>query len=695
MVSKRIAKKKQQTRLTFTPVSSSSPAAPNLPPLTENRLANVRYDLMESPTKRRRIAPSFFGTPKTKLRVDISGIKDSTVEGALPTPEPSSQIEAGYKEDYTALPRFPTSSSSDEEGPIIPRRHTRPRAREEGKDRCISSSPASRHADGKKNKDRNQLPSNLKAAKSAVEVSTSDESEALKDRTLTRKKLKQQSSVQDKNSSPSTPVTVSSDGDSDATIIRSTRRSRNTRPASPEALPNITPTRSSKRLIASKQRRSSSKESSEDVLQEDCHSNHSESESNDSSDSLMNELKSSTRKQRHSQEEEVDDSENSSDDAIRSSRRGQRSLRRRNSSSITEIYNSDHGQVLSNRNEKQNDGTRRELTRATRPPSVKSTRQKQLELLRRRRAGEDMAPESDEELEIEPPAEDQHADPDSLDELDQESSLQNGDILNLDEYEEDFIEDGDDTLGAPLGLEDIPLEFTRHAHKKPVEYFKDVVEWMVHNKLNPAFARNDQIYVIARYKLDDAVQGFAGSKFISAAWKADFAEALKKFPDIEATPVETMFDRSCEACGRSGHPAKHQLVFKGKPYHRESLEDVSSDEDSGEEDDDDSQNAHTPQSKAFFLGRTCNANAEMAHALHHWRHHLNQFVLQLLRAEGHTSPEKILEREGWSVKKKEKYANRVVDGMEQDGRMRELYREFKENLEAAREVKNEVYSYGR
>lgn len=77
----------------------------------------------------------------------------------------------------------------------------------------------------------------------------------------------------------------------------------------------------------------------------------------------------------------------------------------------------------------------------------------------------------------------------------------------------------------------------------------------------------------------------------------------------------------------------------------------------------------------------------MAHALHHWRYQLNETILNLLRAEGHTTREKIIEREGWSVKKREKYANRVVDELEQDGRMRELYKEFKENLEAARAAK--------
>ena len=85
--------------------------------------------------------------------------------------------------------------------------------------------------------------------------------------------------------------------------------------------------------------------------------------------------------------------------------------------------------------------------------------------------------------------------------------------------------------------------------------------------------------------------------------------------------------------------------------------------------------------------RTCNANAETAHALYHWRHQLNQFVLDVLRAEGHTNPEKIVERENWSVKKREKYANKVVDELDEDGRMRELYKEFKENIEAARDAK--------
>lgn len=61
--------------------------------------------------------------------------------------------------------------------------------------------------------------------------------------------------------------------------------------------------------------------------------------------------------------------------------------------------------------------------------------------------------------------------------------------------------------------------------------------------------------------------------------------------------------------------------------------------------------------------------------------------MNVLRAKGHTKPAKIIERENWSVKKRQRYADEVVDEMEADGSMRDLYREFKENLAAARDVK--------
>lgn len=62
-------------------------------------------------------------------------------------------------------------------------------------------------------------------------------------------------------------------------------------------------------------------------------------------------------------------------------------------------------------------------------------------------------------------------------------------------------------------------------------------------------------------------------------------------------------------------------------------------------------------------------------------------MLDWLQNQGHTSPEKIVERENWSTKKRGEFSNKVVDEMEEKGEIKALYRDFKFNLEAAREYK--------
>lgn len=82
----------------------------------------------------------------------------------------------------------------------------------------------------------------------------------------------------------------------------------------------------------------------------------------------------------------------------------------------------------------------------------------------------------------------------------------------------------------------------------------------------------------------------------------------------------------------------------------------------------------------------------MAHALHHWRYALNQSVLAWLAAEGHLDPAKIVERDNLRQKKRQKATNRIVDGMEATGVVKMLYKQFKENLAAARDAKVCLFS---
>ncbi len=337
-------------------------------------------------------------------------------------------------------------------------------------------------------------------------------------------------------------------------------------------------------------------------------------------------------------------------------------------------------------------------TRATNRTPKKTKAQQQLELLKLRRASRnvvDLSSGSEDDL-VQSPTR-RRAINEDTDSREDETGIESEHIENnnppfalddedLDQYDEDFVvEDEDEPLGGPHSLSEIPLEFTRHAHKKPIEHFKDAVEWMVHNRLNPAFPRNDPIYQVAVQKLDDEVRGLAGSKFMSAAWNANFLSTLKAKPDIAYLDAAGLFEQHCEACNRSNHPAKFQLIFSGKPYNRQSLEEISDDE---EEDGTESQGGRFGRDeKSFYVGRTCCANAETSHALHHWRYALNQWVLEWLTRRGHTTAGKIVERERWSTKKRTQYANDVVDGMEANGEVRVLYKEFKENLQAARDAR--------
>ncbi|KAL8801547.1 MAG: hypothetical protein Q9182_004389 [Xanthomendoza sp. 2 TL-2023] len=692
MVSLRSSGRKQQTRLSFNPLPTSSPAAADLPKQIQSRAAAVRYDHVGSPTKKRRLRSS---SRQTEL-----DFKSGLPAPELPTPEPSSQVEGGQldgtflkpsitllvnggnTEDPIIQASSPTSSSEDDE-PITPRKNER-------RHRGFDGTPQHRKL---------RSPIVLINPDGDHEIETVSRGRARLYRFS--KGDPTQEHLNHPNSKPA--ASISSDDDSEPVPLNSSNRGGRTSKVSPgipqrskRNLPTprsglrflqggstgsapinhsqkdtaVTPTRSSKRANPSKHQPA---QPTKQLGDSSSHSRgHVYSSSDDSDDSLMDELRTSMKKSEENPPEAVDSGEDSSIDAVKGRRRKKSPL----ASSSSDVEESDPvGGKQRYKSTLQNDGKRQGLTRPKRPATGKSARKKQLELLRKRRAGEEVRPSSDDDsLEIGEPDTDPSTNVDGHD--------------DLDEYDEEFLDDedaADSTLGQPPDITSIPLEFTRHAHKKPAAHFKEVVEWLVHNKFNPAFPRNDPVYVRAILKLDDEAQGYA-SKFISTAWKSEFSRALKRFPEYTRVDMGTIWDRKCEACGRSGHPAKHQLIFGGKPYNHSSLEDVSSDDD-----DDDAEADGDPQTKitkAFFLGRTCNANAETAHGLYHWRHALNHHVLAHLRREGHLAPAKIVERENWSTKRKEKFANEIVDRMELSGEMRNLYQFHKDILEVAREGKN-------
>jgi hypothetical protein len=290
-----------------------------------------------------------------------------------------------------------------------------------------------------------------------------------------------------------------------------------------------------------------------------------------------------------------------------------------------------------------------------------------------------------------------------------------------DEEDEAFIDnDADAVIGEPiLGPDDfMPLILSRLSSAKPKELFKYAIEWMVMKKIHPAFDSNSQVYDITFRKLDDEVKGLANSKFSSSAWTPDFTRALRARPDLMISEIsrgrKEVMDAHCEACNRRNHPASDELMFTGQPYNKETLEPLDSDSDSDKEEDSDSDNASSlsadseaelngekptydaqgaripPENKTFTLGSTCKANAQVAHTLHHWRYHLYSWVKDYLAREKHLTAEKLVQRDGWSDKKREKAALKIVKNMEDVGEIRKLYHLYKDQMKYAAEVRHDL-----
>ncbi|KUI65330.1 hypothetical protein VM1G_01012 [Cytospora mali] len=366
-------------------------------------------------------------------------------------------------------------------------------------------------------------------------------------------------------------------------------------------------------------------------------------------------------------------------------------------------------------------------TRSSARKGHRSEKEKRMELLRRRRAGEksltmsDLETSEDEEDGDRGALYDTDSDHQALDHFEDESepeqepepeesakaSKKKGRLLKKrtagDEDEDEdaensdgnlagLIDDEDDTIGVPEeALYHMPLQFTRASRKPLKAHFKDAVEWLIHRRINPAFERDDEVYKTAWTRLNDEVMGLANSKFISAVWRPEFYRVLRARPYFETVELgaghlvtET---EKCQACGRSNHPATWAISFQGKPYDNWTLNEIEMESDSDSDSDgvdyDVDGNSLPPEDKQFFVGANCNSNAETAHSLLHWKPALRDWVDDFLERGGWLAPRKLAERERMTAKKRRKLADEIVEDCDQRDIIKRLFADFKHNIEIA------------
>lgn len=238
----------------------------------------------------------------------------------------------------------------------------------------------------------------------------------------------------------------------------------------------------------------------------------------------------------------------------------------------------------------------------------RTEKQKKMELLKRRRAGENIEQvtdsesdsdeeDEDEELQKLSEFEDEEPSPESTRKpVKFKARKQNSDGEG--DSDDFVIEDEDGPLGIPTEhLAQIPLEFTAAAHKPIKEHFRDVVEWMVHNKVNPGFEWKDPVYETAFRKVGEEAGGFADSKFVSTQWTAEFTKAIYARPNILIRDLEpgeainVLGEAKCEACNHRKHMPTFSIQLKGKAYNKITLEDIESDSDEDSDEESDSEDS--------------------------------------------------------------------------------------------------------
>lgn len=363
--------------------------------------------------------------------------------------------------------------------------------------------------------------------------------------------------------------------------------------------------------------------------------------------------------------------------------------------------------------------------RSSQPKRHRSDKEKAMELMRRKRNGEKITQltdsefsdeddkrkmgmyDTDSEAEVLSQFDDEEEEEDNQEKIRKSLLPQNRNKNKEDDDEDDFVvEDDDEPLGVPGGLHDIPIEFTNQAHKKLSEHFKDAVEWMVQRRLNPGFQRDDPVYLTAFRKLEDDPKGLVSSKLVSTVWSPKFTRALYARPDYNEVEIGASGEgKKCAACNRGKHPVSWMVTLGGKPYDEKTLEEIdqSDNEDEDSRDSDSSKaskSSHTidakgnrlpPAKKQWFLGSTCKANASAAHGLIHWKHFLDQWVLDALQLEGWFTPEKLAERAMWKKKKLDQLSMDVVDEWTETKQLKTLFREFQGRIEGARNLENQRY----
>jgi len=184
-------------------------------------------------------------------------------------------------------------------------------------------------------------------------------------------------------------------------------------------------------------------------------------------------------------------------------------------------------------------------------------------------------------------------------------------LSDEEQMEDEFIVDDDEDDILP----ELPAEFSMSTFQDLSNHFKVVCQLFVHLAMKQG--RNRRLFIeeatqktyfsIPLIVISRKLNGIKDSLVASSLWKADFKNALEKYPDFRLEYLDFSIPR-CDACHLGGRVSKLRGVLSGRKYDKKTYEPSTNDEDEG--------------TITWDLGRFCAARVQVYHMFTHWEYQL-------------------------------------------------------------------------
>ncbi|PPQ83330.1 hypothetical protein CVT25_003969 [Psilocybe cyanescens] len=250
----------------------------------------------------------------------------------------------------------------------------------------------------------------------------------------------------------------------------------------------------------------------------------------------------------------------------------------------------------------------------------KTTFQKNLEKLKKRKLKANDSAE-EEEKEEEEEEEEEEEDWTSIPVKGSKPSAEYDEAVDSEQSESSFIVEDEESV-------QLPAEFSMETHEDLSHQFKKIFQFFVHIAIQPTKDRahfmesrmkDEQYFSVPLQIARRKISGLRDSLVSSSVWRPTFTEHLKKYPGFELVALDFAIP-SCDACHLGGRMSTLLGRLTGSPYNRSGFDKKNP------------RRSEAEDCKEYHLGRFCAKRTRVFHEFSHWEYSLFHRILQEIDA---------------------------------------------------------------